>query len=129
MLIPISIPAYRIKVKDDAELIELVEMEVRDLLTEYDFPGDDTPIIRLSALGALESASTDINAEEYKGIRELVAAVDDYIPIPERPKDQDFLMPIEDVFSIKGRGTVVTGRIERGTVHPGDEMWYREPIE
>ena len=112
----------KVDMMDDPELLELVELEVRELLNQYNFPGDDTPIIRLSALGALESASTDINAEEYKGIRELVAAVDDYIPIPERPKDQDFLMPIEDVFSIKGRGTVVTGRIERGTVHPGDEI-------
>jgi elongation factor Tu len=112
----------KVDMMDDPELLELVELEVRELLNQYNFPGDDTPIIRLSALGALESASTDINAEEYQGIRELVAAVDEYIPIPERPKDQDFLMPIEDVFSIKGRGTVVTGRIERGTVHPGDEI-------
>ncbi|MCE2469838.1 MAG: elongation factor Tu [Dehalococcoidia bacterium] len=112
----------KVDMMDDPELLDLVELEVRDLLNQYEFPGDDTPIIRLSALQALESASTDPDAEEYSGIRELIQAVDDYIPVPERPRDRPFLMPIEDVFSIKGRGTVVTGRIERGVVHPGDEV-------
>jgi elongation factor Tu len=112
----------KVDMMDDLELLELVELEVRELLNQYQFPGDDTPIIRLSALKALESDSTDPEAAEYTGIRELVKAVDEYIPIPDRPRDLPFLMPIEDVFSIKGRGTVVTGRIERGVVHPGDEV-------
>ena len=107
---------------DDEELLELVEMEIRELLDKYKFPGDDTPIIRLSALKALESTSTDVNAPEYAGILELVKALDEYIPIPERPRELPFLMPVEDVFSIKGRGTVVTGRVERGVVKPGDEI-------
>jgi elongation factor Tu len=107
---------------DDEELLELVELEVRELLTSYNYPGDDTPIIRLSAIKALESSSTDPESDELKGIHELVAALDEYILIPERPRDGDFLMPIEDVFSIKGRGTVVTGRIERGVVKPGEEV-------
>jgi len=112
----------KVDMMDDLELLELVELEIRELLNQYQFPGDDTPIIRLSALKALESDSTDPEAAEYAGIRELVKAVDEYIPIPDRPRDLPFLMPIEDVFSIKGRGTVVTGRIERGVVHPGDEV-------
>ena len=105
---------------DDEELLDLVEMEVRDLLSEYDFPGDDIPIVRGSAREALESASTDINAPEYAPILELMAQVDAYIPTPERQADLDFLMPVEDVFSISGRGTVATGRVERGTVKVSD---------
>jgi len=104
---------------DDAELLELVEMEVRELLDSYDFPGDDTPIITGSALKALEGDSSDIGVPS---IEKLVAAMDDYIPEPERAIDGDFLMPVEDVFSISGRGTVVTGRIERGIVKVGDEI-------
>jgi elongation factor Tu len=107
---------------DDPELLDLVELELRELLSKYNFPGDDIPIIRGSALAALESGSTDPNAPEYAPILELMAAVDAYIPTPERPKDRPFLMPIEDVFGIKGRGTVVTGRIERGTVKVGEEV-------
>ena len=107
---------------EDEELLELVELEMRELLTEYEFPGDEVPIIRGSALQALESDSEDIDAPEYAPIRELLEAVDNYIPQPQRPKDQPFLMPIEDVFGIKGRGTVVTGRIERGVVHVGEEV-------
>ncbi|HCH35248.1 MAG TPA: elongation factor Tu, partial [Dehalococcoidia bacterium] len=107
---------------DDEELLELVELEIRELLSKYNFPGDDTPIVRLSALGALESTSTDASAPEYAGVLELVKQIDEYIEVPERPRDGDFLMPVEDVFSIKGRGTVVTGRVERGTIHPGDEV-------
>jgi elongation factor Tu len=107
---------------DDPELLELVELELRDLLNKYEFPGDDVPIVRGSALAALESDSTDPAAPEYDCIRELMEAVDAYIPQPERAKDQPFLMPIEDVFSIKGRGTVVTGRIERGMVNINEEV-------
>ena len=107
---------------DDAELLDLVEMEVRDLLSQYDFPGDDIPIIRGSARAALESPSTDINDPVYKPILELMDAVDNYIPTPERQSDKPFLMPVEDVFSISGRGTVATGRVERGTVKVGDEI-------
>ena len=107
---------------DDPELLDLVEMEIRDLLNEYDFPGDDTPIIRGSALKALESTSTDINAPEYKCILELMDAVDNYIPTPDRKADQPFLMPVEDVFTITGRGTVATGRVERGMAKIGDEV-------
>ncbi|QNO16923.1 elongation factor Tu [Caproicibacterium amylolyticum] len=107
---------------DDPELLDLVEMEIRDLLNEYDFPGDDTPIIRGSALKALESTSTDINAPEYKPILDLMAAVDSYIPTPDRKADQPFLMPVEDVFTITGRGTVATGRVERGTAKVGEEI-------
>ncbi len=107
---------------DDPELLDLVELELRELLTNYQFPGDEIPIIRGSALKALESSSQDLNAEEYKCIQELMDAVDNYIPTPARPKDKPFLMPIEDVFGIKGRGTVVTGRIERGIVKTGDEI-------
>ena len=105
---------------DDEELLELVDMDVRDLLNQYDFPGDDTPIIRGSARVALECASTDINAPEYAPIKELMAAVDEFIPTPDRKADQAFLMPVEDVFSISGRGTVATGRVESGTVKVGD---------
>ena len=107
---------------DDPELLELVEMEVRDLLSSYDFPGDEIPIIKGSSLKVLESNSTDPNAPEYQCIKELMDAVDSYIPTPERPVDQPFLMPIEDVFTITGRGTVVTGRVERGTVKVQDEV-------
>jgi elongation factor Tu len=118
----IIVALNKVDMMDDEELLELVEMEVRELLSKYNFPGDDTPIVRLSALGALESTSTDVNAPEYAGILNLAKALDDYIPIPDRPRDLPFLMPVEDVFSIKGRGTVVTGRVERGMVHPGDEI-------
>ena len=104
---------------DDPELLELVEMEIRELLSSYDFPGDDIPIISGTALGALEDKDA---ATGHDAIMALMAAVDEYIPQPERPKDLDFLMPIEDVFSISGRGTVVTGRIERGVVNVGDEI-------
>ncbi len=105
---------------DDDELLDLVEMEIRDLLSSYDFPGDDLPIVRGSARDALESTNNDINAPEYACILELMAEVDAYIPTPERKADLDFLMPVEDVFSISGRGTVATGRVERGTVKVGD---------
>ena len=107
---------------DDPELLELVEMEIRELLNEYDFPGDDTPIIKGSAYLALTSTSTDPNAEEYKCIRELMDAVDEYIPTPERKSDLPFLMPVEDVFTITGRGTVATGRVERGTLKMSEEV-------
>ena len=107
---------------DDPELLELVEMEVRELLTKYGFPGDTTPIVRGSALKVLESTSTDPNAPEYACIRELMNVVDEYIPTPQRPVDQPFLMPVEDVFSITGRGTVATGRVERGVVKVSDEV-------
>jgi len=104
---------------DDEELLELVEMEIRELLSSYDFPGDDIPIIKGSALAALEGRDDEIGKN---AILELMKAVDEYIPQPERPVDQDFLMPIEDVFSISGRGTVVTGRVERGVINTGDEI-------
>ena len=107
---------------DDPELLDLVEMEIRDMLNEYEFPGDDTPIIRGSALQALESTSTDVNAPEYAPILELMKAVDEYIPTPERKSDLPFLMPVEDVFTITGRGTVATGRVERGTAKVGEEV-------
>ncbi len=107
---------------DDPELLELVEMEIRDLLSEYEFPGDDIPIIKGSGLAVLESSSTDPNAPEYACINELMAAVDSYIPTPDRMADKPFLMPVEDVFSITGRGTVATGRVERGVAHVGDEV-------
>ena len=106
----------KVDMMDDEELLELVELELRELLDEYGFPGDETPIVRGSALAALESESTDPNAPEYECIHELLRVVDEYIPEPERETDKPFMMSIEDVFSIKGRGTVVTGRIERGTV-------------
>ncbi len=107
---------------DDPELLDLVEMEIREILNEYEFPGDDTPIIRGSALQALESTSKDINAPEYQPILELMDAVDSYIPTPERKADLPFLMPVEDVFTITGRGTVATGRVERGQLKTGEEI-------
>ena len=107
---------------DDPELLELVEMEVRDLLSSYDFPGDDIQVIKGSSLKVLECASTDPNAPEYECMKELMEAVDSYIPTPERPIDQPFLMPVEDVFTITGRGTVATGRVERGTIKLQDEV-------
>ena len=107
---------------DDPELLELVEMEIRDLLSSYGFPGDEIPVIKGSALKALESTSKDPAAEEYKCIAELMDAVDSYIPTPERPVDQPFLMPIEDVMTISGRGTVVTGRVERGQLKVQDTV-------
>ena len=107
---------------DDAELLDLVEMEIRDLLNEYDFDGDNAPIIRGSALKVLESTSTDINAPEYKCIVDLMKAVDEYIPTPDRPIDQPFLMPIEEVFTISGRGTVATGRVERGQIKLNEQV-------
>ena len=107
---------------DDPELLELVEMEIRDLLSEYEFPGDDIPIITGTALGVLECSSTDVNAPEYKCILDLMDAVDSYIPTPERKSDLPFLMPVEDVFSISGRGTVATGRVERGQINTNDEV-------
>jgi elongation factor Tu len=120
-----SIVVYLNKVDqmDDPELLELVEMELRELLNGYGFPGDTTPIVRGSALKALESASTDPAAPEYESIKELLRVVDEYIPEPKRETDKPFMMPIEDVFSIKGRGTVVTGRVDRGVVKVG------EPVE
>ncbi len=107
---------------DDEELLELVEMDIRDLLTKYHFPGDEVPVVKGSALKALESTSKDASAPEYAPILELLAAVDAYIPTPARETDKPFLMPIEDVFTITGRGTVVTGRIERGCVKVGEEI-------
>ena len=107
---------------DDEELLELVEMEIRDLLNEYEFPGDDTPIIRGSALLALESSSEDASDPVYAPILELMAAVDEFIPTPARPTDLPFAMPVEDVFTITGRGTVATGRVERGVVRIGDNV-------
>jgi len=107
---------------DDDELIELVEMEVREILSQYEFDGDNIPIIRGSALKALESSATDLSAPEYKCILDLMGKVDEYIPEPQRAKDKPFLMPVEDVFSITGRGTVATGRVERGTIKVGDEV-------
>jgi translation elongation factor TU len=107
---------------DDEELLDLVEMEIRELLTEYEFPGDDTPIIRGSALKVLESSSKDINAPEYQCINELMKSVDEFIPTPERKSDQPFLMPVEDVFTITGRGTVATGRVERGQLKTSEEV-------
>jgi elongation factor Tu len=120
-----SIVVYLNKIDqmDDPELLELVELELRELLTEYEFPGDTTPIVRGSALKALESTSTDPNAPEYDSIRELLRVIDEYIPEPKRETDKPFMMSVEDVFSIKGRGTVVTGRIDRGIVKVG------EPVE
>jgi elongation factor Tu len=112
----------KVDVMDDPELLELVELEVRELLSQYGFPGEEIPVIRGSALGALQSSSTDPAAPEYACIWELMRAVDDYVPTPVRAVDQPFLMPIEDVFGIKGRGTVVTGRVERGRVKTGDEI-------
>jgi len=107
---------------DDPELLDLVEMEIRELLNEYEFPGDDTPIIKGSALKVLESSAKDAGAEEYKCIHELMEAVDSFIPTPERKADQPFLMPVEDVFTITGRGTVATGRVERGQLKMSEEV-------
>jgi len=112
----------KVDMMDDEELLELVELEVRELLSKYGFPGEETPVIRGSALKALESPSTDPNAPEYQCIWELMRAVDEYIPTPPRAVDRPFLLPIEDVFGIKGRGTVVTGRVERGRIRVGDEV-------
>ncbi len=113
----IVVALNKVDMVDDEELIELVEMEVRELLNEYDFPGDDTPIVQVSALKALEG-----DADFAQKVMELMAEVDEYVPTPERDLDKPFLMPIEDVFSITGRGTVVTGKIEQGAVHTGDEL-------
>jgi elongation factor Tu len=117
-----SIVVYLNKVDqmDDPELLELVEMELRELLTDYKFPGEEIPIVQGSALAALESDSGDPNAAEYESIKELLRVVDEYIPEPERETDKPFMMSVEDVFSIKGRGTVVTGRIDRGVINVGD---------
>ena len=112
----------KVDMVDDPELLDLVELEMRELLTKYQFPGDKIPIIRGSALKAMSSTSTEGSAEEYKCILELMDAVDSYIPTPDRPIDKPFLMPIEDVFTISGRGTVVTGRVERGIVKVGEEV-------
>jgi elongation factor Tu len=113
----------KVDMMDDEELLELVELELRELLNEQGFPGDETPIVRGSALRALESASKDPNHEDYASIKELMRVVDEYIPEPVREVDKPFMMPVEDVFSIKGRGTVVTGRVDRGRVKVG------EPVE
>ncbi|MEN2994611.1 MAG: elongation factor Tu [Thermodesulfovibrio sp.] len=112
----------KVDMVDDVELLDLVELEVRELLSKYGFPGDEIPIVKGSALKALESTSKDPNAEEYRCIQELLDALDNYIPEPQREIDKPFLMPIEDVFSISGRGTVVTGRVERGVIKVGDEV-------
>jgi elongation factor Tu len=112
----------KVDMMEDEELLELVELELRELLDTYQFPGDDTPIVRGSALKALTCASKDVTAPEYECIWELMRVVDEYIPTPVREIDKPFLMPVEDVFSIKGRGTVVTGRIERGTVKTMEEI-------
>ena len=118
----IVVALNKVDAMDDEELLELVELEMRELLSEYGFPGDDIPIVRVSALNALEGEDDTREGEWASGIWELMDAVDDYIPVPERPRDQAFLMPIEDVFGIKGRGTVVTGRVERGIVKMGDQI-------
>jgi elongation factor Tu len=112
----------KVDMVDDPELLDLVELEVRELLSKYGFPGNDIPIVKGSALKAMESTSNDYNADEYKCILELMDAIDSYIPTPERPIDKPFLMPIEDVFTISGRGTVVTGRVERGVIKVGEEV-------
>ena len=112
----------KVDAMDDEELLELVELEMAELLSEYGFPGDDIPIVRVSALNALESDDNSRDGEWAKGVWDLMDAVDDYIQVPDRPRDLDFLMPIEDVFGIKGRGTVVTGRVERGIVKMGDNI-------
>ncbi len=118
----IVVALNKVDAMEDEELLELVELEMRELLSEYGFPGDDIPIVRVSALNALEAEDNSREGEWASGIWELMDAVDDYIPVPERPRDLDFLMPIEDVFGIKGRGTVVTGRVERGIVRMGDTI-------
>jgi elongation factor Tu len=112
----------KVDMMDDPELLELVELELRELLNEYGFPGDETPIVRGSALAALESSSKDPDAPEYESIKELLRVVDEYIPEPVREVDKPFMMPIEDVFSIKGRGTVVTGRVDRGAIKVGEAV-------
>jgi elongation factor Tu len=112
----------KVDAMDDEELLELVELEMRELLSEYGFPGDDIPFVRVSALNALETDDNSRDGEWASGIWDLMDAVDSYIPVPDRPRDRDFLMPIEDVFGIKGRGTVVTGRVERGIVKMGDNI-------
>jgi len=112
----------KVDMMEDPELLDLIELEVRDLLTKYGFPGDDIPIVRGSALQAMESTSTDPNAPEFKCIWEILDAIDSYIPTPQRARDLPFLMPVEDVFGIKGRGTVATGRIERGVIKVGEEV-------
>ena len=112
----------KVDMMDDEELLELVELELRELLDIYEFPGDETPIVRGSALQALECESQDVNAPEYAPILELMRVVDEYIPTPERQTDKPFMMSVEDVFSIKGRGTVVTGRVDRGTLTPNTEV-------
>src|SRR5512139_2172533 len=112
----------KVDMMDDPELLELVELELREMLTGYGFPGETTPIVRGSALAALESTSTDPNAPEYACIKELLRVVDEYIPEPKREVDKPFMMSIEDVFSIKGRGTVVTGRVDRGRIKVGDPV-------
>lgn len=117
----IVVALNKVDVMEDEELLQLVEMEVRDLLSRYDFPGEETPVVRVSALKALEDEGRP-DSPWTKGIMELMAALDDYIPIPERPADLPFLMPVEDVFGIKGRGTVVTGRVERGRIAVGEEV-------
>ena len=118
----IVVALNKVDMLDDEELLELVELEMRELLTEYGFPGDDVPIVRVSALNALEADDTSRDSEWGSGIWELMDAVDSYIPVPDRPRDQPFLMPVEDVFSIKGRGTVVTGRVEQGIIKVGDTV-------
>ena len=117
----IVVALNKVDMMEDEELLELVELEIRDLLNKYDFPGDDTPIVRLSALKALESDGP-VDAPENQPIMDLVKVLDEYIPIPDRPRDLPFLMPVEDVFSIKGRGTVVTGRVERGVIQVQKEI-------
>src|SRR3954471_6141926 len=116
----IVVALNKVDMVDDPELLDLVELEVRELLSSYEFPGDDIPVVRVSALKALESG--DANSEWGQKIVELMTAVDEYIPMPERAIDKPFLMPVEDIFSISGRGTVVTGRIERGIVKVGEEI-------
>ena len=118
----IVVALNKVDMMDDEELLELVELEVRELLSKYEFPGDEIPVVRLSALKALECGCGKRECQWCGPILKLMDEVDRYIPVPARPKDQPFLMPVEDVFSIKGRGTVVTGRVERGVIHPGDEV-------
>jgi elongation factor Tu len=118
----IVVALNKVDAMEDEELLELVELELRELLSQYGFPGDDIPIVRVSALKALESEDMSRDDPWAKGIWDLMDAVDKYIPVPERPKEQPFLMPVEDVFSIKGRGTVVTGRVEQGVVNVGQEV-------
>jgi len=118
----IVVALNKVDMMDDEELLELVEMEVRELLSKYEFPGDDIPIVRVSALKALECGCGKSECQWCGPILKLMEVVDEYIPLPVRPKDQPFLMPVEDVFSIKGRGTVPTGRVERGTIKSGDEV-------